>query len=248
MAKPFLLCIGHRGAMGHEPENTLRSLRKALALGAKCVEIDVYHVDGRLVVIHDDRLERTTNGAGFVMDQSFAYLRSLDAGLGERIPTLEEVCGLVDGKAGLNIELKGPGTSLPTALVVARLAQAGFDRDAFLVSSFNHRELELMRQADPGIRLGVLAGTHLEQGLGLAERLGAFSVHLPMEAVNRAGVGQAHDNGLMVYAYTVNRASDLARMHAYGVDGVFTNYPERVLERYGQGDGSAWWPGRDDRT
>src|SRR5947208_10529090 len=83
-----LLCIGHRGACGHEPENTLRSIRRALELGAQGVEIDVRFVDGELVVFHDARLERTTNGRGQLARKSFADLRALDAGLGERIPTL----------------------------------------------------------------------------------------------------------------------------------------------------------------
>ena len=86
-----LLCIGHRGAAGHAPENTVVSIQKALELGAPCIEIDVYYVDRRIVVFHDDRLERTTNGSGNLVEQKFDYLRSLDAGGGEKIPTLEEV-------------------------------------------------------------------------------------------------------------------------------------------------------------
>ena len=105
------LCIGHRGAMGHAPENTLLSLKKALEMGAPCVEVDVYFVDGHLLVFHDDRLERTTNGFGYLADHDFEYLRSLDAGEGERIPTLREVFETVGLKAGVNIELKGPGTA-----------------------------------------------------------------------------------------------------------------------------------------
>jgi len=106
MAKPFLLCIGHRGAMGHEPENTLLSFQKAIKLGAPCLELDVYWVDDEIVVIHDDRLERTTNGVGLVADQTLAYLRSLDAGKGQQIPTLAEVCQAVHPGTCLNIELK----------------------------------------------------------------------------------------------------------------------------------------------
>ncbi len=91
MNKRGLLCIGHRGAMGHAPENTLLSFRRALELGAHCVEADVYYVDHHLMVFHDDRLERTTNGSGYLADHDFETLRSLDAGNGERIPTLGEV-------------------------------------------------------------------------------------------------------------------------------------------------------------
>src|SRR3954464_9724202 len=99
-----LLCIGHRGACGHEPENTLRSVRRALELGAHGIEIDVYFVDGEIIVIHDAKLERTTNGKGYVARKSLAYLRSLDAGKGERIPTLRQVFDTVDRRAFINIE------------------------------------------------------------------------------------------------------------------------------------------------
>src|SRR5712675_1536867 len=103
MSARKLFCFGHRGARGHEPENTVRSLRKALKLGADGIEVDVYFVDGELVVIHDDTLERTTNGKGRVEKKTFAYLRSLDAGLGEHIPTLREIFRAVDRRAVINV-------------------------------------------------------------------------------------------------------------------------------------------------
>ncbi|HQH27580.1 MAG TPA: glycerophosphodiester phosphodiesterase family protein, partial [Oligoflexia bacterium] len=96
-----MLSIGHRGAMGHEPENTLRSVAKALTLGADWIEVDVYNAQDKLVVIHDDRLERTTDGTGRVVGQTLDYLRSLDAGKGEKIPFLEEVFAVVDHRAGI---------------------------------------------------------------------------------------------------------------------------------------------------
>src|SRR6476646_6451219 len=95
-ADAFLI-IGHRGAAGLEPENTLRSFTRALRIGVDAIELDVYCVDGKLVVIHDDTLERTTNGRGDVMAMSYDALRRLDAGSGERIPTLDEVLDLVAG-------------------------------------------------------------------------------------------------------------------------------------------------------
>ena len=113
-----LFCFGHRGARGHEPENTLRSVRKALALGADGVEVDVYLADEQLVVIHDRTLGRTTNGSGFVTRKSFAYLRSLDAGQGEHIPTLAEVFDTVDRRALINVELKGPHTAAPVGALI----------------------------------------------------------------------------------------------------------------------------------
>lgn len=248
MEKPFLLCIGHRGAMGYEPENTLRSIRKAMALGAPCVEIDVYWVDNHLVVFHDDRLERITNGTGILCDQSFEYLRSLDAGQGERIPTLEEVCVLIGGRAGLNIELKGPGTAEPVAALIPTLVKGGWRKDALLVSSFNHQELFDMRSLDPCIQLGVITATALTQELDFAASIGAFSIHPSLVCISPKFVEDAHVRGLKVYTYTVNERDDLARMHAMEVDGVFTNYPDRVLATYSQGDGKKFWIGRENTS
>src|SRR5271154_2195490 len=136
------LCIGHRGAKGLEAENTLRSVRKALDLGVDGVEIDVYLAGGQLVVIHDDTLERTTNGRGRVEDQSFEYLRSLEAGLGEKIPTLREVFETVNRRAFINIELKGGGTAEPVLeLIEEYVNKRGWVREDFLISSFDLHEL-----------------------------------------------------------------------------------------------------------
>ena len=100
-----MLAIGHRGACGYRPENTLASFRYAALLGCPWIELDVYFVQGQLIVIHDDDLARTTDGTGLVMDSSFDYLRSLDAGQGEQIPTLQEVLDLVDTGMNINVEI-----------------------------------------------------------------------------------------------------------------------------------------------
>lgn len=226
-----MLCIGHRGAMGYAPENTLASIDKALALGAPWVEIDVYHVDGHLMVIHDDRLERTTNGQGYVTAQTYAYLRSLDAGAGQRIPTLEEVFDRVDRRAGINIELKGPGTAAPVVEFIAgRLAQ-GWSREQILISSFNHPELQRAKTLDPSLRIGALiVGLPLRKA-AFGSELHAYSVHPSLEFIDQDFVDDAHARGLKVFVFTVDEAEDIARMEILGIDGVFTNYPDRVLIR-----------------
>ena len=246
MQKPYLLCIGHRGAMGHEPENTLSSVRKALALGAPCVEVDVYSVDGHLVVFHDDRLERRTNGTGYLTEQSFEYLRSLDAGDGQRIPTLEEVCELIDSRACLNIELKGPDTAAPVTELISNLIESGWHKEAILVSSFNHRELLKMKREikrfNQDIKLGALIYGIPVDDAKFAEDLGAFSVHPSLSFINQQFVDDAHARGLKVYVYCVNHPEDIAKMYKLGVDGVFTDFPERVLENYAQGEKTGRWP------
>lgn len=240
MDKRGLLCIGHRGAMGHAPENTILSFKKALELGANCVEADVYHVDGTLMVFHDDRLERTTNGSGYLLDHDFDTLRSLDAGDGERIPTLEELFEIVDLKAGVNIELKGPGTARPVVEFIAARRQYGWRDDLILVSSFTHSRLEAVRRRDPRIKLGVLVAGSPGNAAAVAAGLGAYSVHLSLAFIDRGTVADAHSRGLRVFVFTVNDPDDIRRMAALGVDGVFTNYPERVLKHRKTGGVIGW--------
>lgn len=224
-----MICIGHRGACGTEPENTLRSVRRALEMGADGVEIDVRLVEGELVVIHDARLERTTNGQGRVSSKSFAALRALDAGEGERIPVLREICDAVARRGFINIELKGAGTAQPTARLVRELIeQGGWRPEQFLVSSFLRRELRRFRVADEGrTPLGLLLARPTRLFLAQARALGAQTVHPPLRHTNERLVTRAHAEGLRVYVYTVNRPTDYARMKELGVDGVFTDFPER---------------------
>lgn len=235
-----LLCIGHRGAMGHAPENTLASFQKALELGTPCVELDVYYVDGNLVVFHDDRLERTTNGSGYLLDKDFDYLRSLDAGNGEKIPTLREVFEKIDLRAGVNIELKGPDTARPVVEFISALRKHGWNDDLILVSSFNHRELAEVRRVDSRIRLGAMIVGLPVDDAAFAAVLGAYSVHLSLEFVDRRFVDNAHSRGLRVFVFTVNHPDDICKMEELGVDGVFTNYPERVLRHQKDGVIIGW--------
>lgn len=225
-----LICIGHRGAMGHAPENTLASIRKALELGVPCLEIDVYYVDGQLVVFHDRRLERTTNGKGYLLEQKFNHIRSLDAGHGEKIPTLGEVFETIHLQAGINIELKGPGTARPVVEFISKMRDVGWNDDLILISSFDHRKLVHVRQLDPRIKVGAMIVGLPVDDAAFAVSLGAYSVHLSLEFIDRRFVDDAHSRGLRVFVFTVNHPEDIIQMSELGVDGVFTNYPERVLK------------------
>jgi glycerophosphoryl diester phosphodiesterase len=223
-----LLAIGHRGAMGYEPENTLASFRKALELGVDGIELDVYFIDGHLLVFHDERLERTTNGQGLLAEQDFAQLRALNAGNGEQIPTLPEVFAVIGGRAGLNIELKGKGTAGAVVEFIASQRQAGWPNELFLVSSFDQQLLRKVRQLDARVLLGVLVDGPLQDHLDFASELQAYSIHLSLAAVDRSLVEEAHAQELKVFVYTVDEIDDLKKMAAIGVDGVFSNYPDRV--------------------
>ena len=225
--RPFLV-IGHRGAAGHEPENTLRSFRRALELGADGVELDVrLSADGELVVFHDAALQRVTDGRGPLARRTLDQLRACDAGRGERIPTLREVFESVDRRAFINIELKARGTARAVeALIAEFIAQRGWEPEHFIVSSFLRRELALIR--DPRVRRGVL---FTRPGLGwaaLAQRLNAWSVHPGARWTGARFVRAAQRRGWRVIPYTVNDPRELARLRGIGVDGVFTDFPDRV--------------------
>jgi glycerophosphoryl diester phosphodiesterase len=223
---PFL-CIGHRGASGYEPENTLRSIRRALELGVDGIEIDVYFVDGELVVFHDSKLDRTTNGRGYLRHKTFAQLRELDAGCGEQIPTLREVFLTVNRRAFLNIELKGRRTAAPVEALIREFIQdRGWSYEDFLVSSFQRRELRMI--ADPGIRIGLLLTRPSRLYSVSARRVRAWSVHSALRFVTARFVDDAHRRGYKVFVYTVNSPADVARMRKIGVDGIFTDFPDRV--------------------
>lgn len=220
-------CIGHRGAAGHEPENTLRSIRRALELGARGIEIDVRQVDGELIVFHDARLDRTTNGRGLVSRKTFAQLRTLDAGCGECIPTLREVFECVDRRAFINVELKGRRTAGPVeALIHEFVEQRGWSYADFVVSSFLRGELRAIR--DPRIRIGLLLTRPTRLYALSARSVHAWSVHPALRYVTARFVKDAQQRGYRVFVYTVNAPADLERMRQFGVDGVFTDFPERA--------------------
>lgn len=213
--------------MGHKPENTLASFELALEMGCPWIELDVYAVEDQLVVIHDDTLERTTNGKGNVMAQSFAELRELDAGDGQQIPTLAEVIELVDRRAVINVELKGRGTAEPVSALLDSYCERGWSPEDFLLSSFH---LDELAHASERYRRGALFSRRSRQEpLAAARKLNAWSINLDLDNVNPAIVHAAHSAGFKVLVFTVNKPEDIARMRELGVDGIFTNYPDRVL-------------------
>ena len=223
-----MLAIGHRGAMGYEPENTLRSIAKALEMGVDAVEIDVYNVEGQLVVIHDRDISRTTNGEGYIEDCSFAYLRSLDAGKGEQIPTLKEVIDRVNRQAKINIELKGSNTANLVVELIREYITKGWSDKDFVVSSFNHYELNRVKAIEPNITIGMLIYGLPWDYMGIAQKLSADVVISGLDYVDVELVNAVHQKNLQAWVYTVNHPQDIMYMRELGVDGIFTNYPDLV--------------------
>ncbi len=217
------LVIGHRGAAGLAPENTLPSFRLAYELGVSGVELDVHFVAEHLVVIHDETLERTTNGQGEISKLDLATLRALDAGGGYSIPLLEEVFAELPVAIGVNIELKGPETAEPTAKFLAAFP----DLD-LLVSSFEHRELARFHQLSPEIRVAPLFHRWRRDAWKTVRELNAWSMNLSLKIINQAIIEEAKNQGVKILIYTVNDLSVARRVLTQGVTGVFTDYPDVV--------------------
>jgi glycerophosphoryl diester phosphodiesterase len=229
LERPFTV-FGHRGARGHAPENTLLSIDTAIQLGAPWVEVDVQQHAEALLLMHDLRLERTTNGVGHLIEQPLDYLRKLDAGKGQQIPTLEEALDLIEERVGINIELKTwNGCAAAVAAVLRNYLGDGWRAEKFLVSSFHLPELWEFKQALPEVPIAVLyAGVPIEWA-GIASELGAGSLNIADDFVDTKLIADAHARGLKLNVYTVNHVEEIARLRALGVDGIFSDYPERAL-------------------
>lgn len=226
-----LFVIAHRGASAFEPENTLRAVRRALDLGADMVEVDVRESrDGYIVVIHDATVDRTTDGRGCVKDMSLRELRMLDAGMGERIPTLEEVAKMVKGKAKLVVEVKVQGIE---GKVVRLVEESSMENEA-LVTSFYHPVLRRVKSLNNNVRTGVIIASRPVKPVQLAldaESNALFPKHV---YVDREMVLEAHENGLPVYPWTVDTVEELKRLIEMQVDGVVTNKPNLLSSRNAQ--------------
>lgn len=220
-----LWVIGHRGAAGLAPENTLASFSQAVRLGVDAVELDVHvSADERLVVIHDERVDRTTDGNGQVAATTLAALRRLDAGDGERIPTLDQVLEAVPPRIAVNIELKGRGTAAPVARAVDGCTRP------LLVSAFDHRELVRFHSLCSAIPCAPLLAKWRPGVLDTARTLDAWSVNLADRIADSATVNAVRESGCVCLVYTVNDAERAAALRAMGVAGVFTDFPDRLLE------------------
>ncbi len=224
-----MLKIAHRGASGTEPENTLRSFSRALAMNVDAIELDVHLTkDKKLVVIHDNSVKRTTGGRGYVKNLTLKELKKLDAGLNETIPTLKEVFDLVNKRIIIHIELKGKDTAKPVARLIEQYTKKGWWYNHFVVSSFNSKELETFHKSKKKVRTAVLFERNPDKYFKKAALINAYSINFPMELVSNKYVEKAHKEGLKLLVWTVNTKKDIARMKKLKIDGIFSNYPDRV--------------------
>jgi glycerophosphoryl diester phosphodiesterase len=224
-----VLRIGHRGAAGHAPENTLASVEKAISLGVDLVEVDVQRTsDGHLVIIHDKRVDRTTNGVGLVSGMSLRRLRELDAGAGQCIPTVEELLQTANGRVGLILELKVKGLAEQVCKSVGLSSFTG----QVIYASFMHDEVCSIREAHPGAMTMALFGRFLNAPAMAAQNAKATHIGFSYITVTKSLVETCHQGGLVAFAYTVNDRQDIKNMMSLGVDGVVSDFPDRIPETF----------------
>lgn len=233
--------IGHRGAAGHAPENTLAGIRMAAALGARWVELDVKLTrDGIPVLLHDARVNRTTDARGVLSRLDLAQTRKFDAGrwfapefAGERIPTLAEAITAVRSLGlGVNIEIKATAgrhkeTAARSIPIIAEAWSGNFDH--VLVSSFSTESLAVAKDLAPGIRRGLLMRRRLPAWRDRAERLECFSVHCKEAMLTRRVTADMRDQPYHLYCFTVNDPVRARELYDWGVESIITDFPDRIL-------------------
>ena len=231
-----MLIIGHRGAMGYKPENTLASFEKAIKFGSKMVEFDVYICkSGEVVIIHDDKVNKTTNGSGYVWDKTLKELKKLkikSRSAGQEIPTLIETLDFINRKCKINIELKGKNTARPVYEIIKKFVEEKkYEYDDFLISSFNQIELLEFQKLTKKIKTGVcIVGIPTDYSK-FAKKLKVSSIHPSLEFINKKFVTNAHKNNFKINVFTVNEKDDFERLKKMGVDGIFPNYPDKFIKK-----------------
>jgi len=217
-----MLKIGHRGARAYEPENTLRSFKKALELGVDAVELDVRRTkDGEIVVIHDAEVDRTTNGKGLVGDLTLKEIKELVTEKGEKIPTLEEALDFLDKKVKILIELKEIGLE---EKVLSLIHEKGLEKNVIIVS-FLEGTLRKVRELNDEVETGLI---YVRHGNPIKAALGLRAKYLlPLyRFTHTANVQKAHENGLKVIVWTINKPEEVLEYVEKGVDGIASDRPD----------------------
>lgn len=216
--------VGHRGAAGYAPENTLLSFENAMELGCQKTELDVWlSSDGELVVIHDEKVDRVSKGRGLVSSMTLEEIKKLKCPRNQEIPTLQEVIDLCRGRIGLQIELKGPGTPKPVNDLILR---NGLDSQVTIIS-FKPELLQEMKKLNPKLPLGFLFYIQTGSIWKIARNMSYICPIGPI--VTAKMVEKAHQLGLKVYAWHVNDKELGARLIKMGVDEIGTDLPRLFI-------------------
>ena len=224
--------IGHRGAMGHAPENTVLSVKKALALGVDGIEIDVFRCQsGEIVVFHDKRLQKLTDGKGKIETRTWVELQELLVMDREPIPLLAEIIALVNGRVRLNIELKGKNTSKGVFDIVQTAVESGrWKMNQLFVSSFDWEELREFRKLTNQFGIAVLTDKNPLNAILVAHELDAFAINPNHKKLTQDKINQIQGEGFEILTWTVNDTTRIHELTSWGVDAIITDYPDRAQE------------------
>lgn len=214
--------IAHRGASAYEPENTIGSFRRAVRMDADLIEFDIRSTqDSKLVVMHDKKVDRTTNGSGYVAHKTLSELKELDAGKGEEVPTLEEVFEEFKGKTRFAIELKENGLE---DKIVGQIKSHNIEEDCFIISFKPHR-LKVIKHLEPKVKTGLISFSHLNY-IKNAVGCGADAVAPFHWFISESVVKRARHMGLYVFTYVVDETIKAKELKSRGVHGIVTNKPD----------------------
>lgn len=224
--------FAHRGASGYAPENTLAAMDKALALGIFDLEIDVHACDGELLVFHDRRMEKMSSETGLIHTSPITKVKRAKI-QGEPIATLWQlmsyVYGQSHGQAKVNIELKGNTCLAPFLALYPRLInEIGYDKSQLLISSFNHPMLAKFASEFPSAIIAPLISGIPLNGAEIVSQLKAYSLNISLDFITHELIQDAHQRGAKVFVYTVDNVDDIHALQCAGVDGIFSNFPDRA--------------------
>ncbi|WP_395045212.1 glycerophosphodiester phosphodiesterase [Flavobacterium sp.] len=219
-----ILKIGHRGAKGYVAENTLASFEKALDLKVDGIELDVHlSSDGKVMVIHDETIDKTTSKKGYVNDFTSSELNKLN------IPTLEKVFDLIDKKCFVNIEIKdNKATKFVVELIQKYITEKNWNKNLFQISSFEWTILKDISKVKPKLQLGILTEYSVEEALLFAKKIKAHSINPYFKLLNVGNVKLIHENGFKIFPWTVNSSEDITFVKSLNVDGIISDFPDKI--------------------
>ena len=234
--------FAHRGASGYAPENTLIAIKQAIEMKVDGIEIDIQLTrDGRIVLMHDWKVDRTTTGRGYVYELDFDYIRTLDAGqwftkdfIGEVVPTLEEVLDILPQDMMLNIEIKDTARhhSKIEEKLLEVLKKYPDKFENIIVSSFHHDKIKKLQELEPKLKLALLTNSEfieIEKYLSTND-LSSYSYHPEINHVSKEDIEKLHAKGIKIFVWTANKEEDLNYLVKLGVDGVISDYPDLMKE------------------
>jgi len=217
-----MLKVGHRGAKAYEPENTLRSFKKAIELGVDAVELDVRRTkDERIVVIHDANVDKTTNGEGLVNELTLEQIKQFVTEKGEKIPTLEEALDFLDKKVKILVELKETGFEKK---VLSLIHEKGLVKNVVIVS-FMEEALKKARELDNEVETGLIYIRHKDPIEAALELKASYLLSF-YRFTHTSNVQKAHEKGLKVIVWTINKQEEVSEYMKKGVDGIASDRPD----------------------